>query len=203
MRRQFALTIFLVAGFIILSGCSNTDARSQATEETIEFNGVSRKVSELSEDTLQWIEWYQSLPEEQQAALSFVPSGFDDNRYTAAVENGDEEGTAGQAEMIFYPDSTGYLEALSEEDLIETEEIARYYFTELSPVYDGVEHIEPAEDDNPLYQNVGIEAEYTVGNIIIYLVETGKDREEGNPVRTISIARASKSDEWKVINSGF
>ena len=68
--------------------------------------------------------------------------------------------------------------------------------------FDGVEDIYPADDSYFLYQNTGIEAEYDPGNIIIFMVLTGKDQAEGNPARSISIARYSKSDNWKVINSG-
>ena len=86
---------------------------------------------------------------------------------------------------------------------METEELARYYFTEGSPGFDGVEEIQLADDGYSLYQNTGIEAEYDPGNIIIYMVLTGKDKAAGNPMRSISIARRSKSDSWKVINTGF
>ena len=49
----------------------------------------------------------------------------------------------------------------------------------------------------------GIEDDYGPGNIIIYRVLTNLDRRDGNPFRYISIARKSKSDDWKIINSGF
>ena len=93
--------------------------------------------------------------------------------------------------------------ALTEAELLETQELAYYYFSEASTGFEGVEEIYPAKDDNPLYQNTGIEAEYDPGNIIIYMVLTGKDKAAGNPMRSISIARRSKSDSWKVINTGF
>ena len=86
---------------------------------------------------------------------------------------------------------------------METEELARYYFTEGSSGFEGVEEIQLAEDTFPLYQNTGIEAEYDPGNIIIYMVLTGKDKAAGSPMRSVSIARRSKSDNWKIINSGF
>lgn len=208
MFRDFILMIFTAA--VLMTGCTYIPAETTAAlppdtsesaadnipEETVEFNGITKKRSELSEDTLKWLDWYQKLPQEQQAALNFVPSELyhdifpgSGERAVAALET-DQEVPA-------------YASSLTEEELQDTAELARYYFTELSPEFEGVEQLMPAEDTYPLYQNAGIEKEYAPGNIIIYLVETVKDKEEGNPMRSISIARRSKSDEWKVINSGY
>ncbi len=208
---MFRNTLFtIITAVVLMTGCAyhkevpsasaGSDAvssegsqASDPAEDTVEFHGITKKRSELSDDTLKWLDWYHSLPQEQQAALNFVPSEFFPDAGSdspLAILEADDEIPA-------------YLASLTEEELQETSELARYYFTELSPEFDGVEQIQPAEDTYPLYQNVGIENEYTPGNIIIYLVETGKDKKEGNPMRSISIARRSKSDEWKVINSGF
>lgn len=190
--------ICMTAVLLMLAGCSASPsgAAPGADDDMIEYNGIYKKKSELSEETLKWLEWYHSLPEEQQLALSMIPSEFADsvNQSSAAetaVDLGLEEETP------------SYLAALSEKDLEETAELARYYFTEKTPVFEGVEEIEPADDSCPFYQNTGIEDSYAPGNIIIYLVLTAKDAREGNPQRFISIARKSKSDEWKVINCGY
>lgn len=201
MFRKLLLMIFTAA--FLMTGCNYFPAETTATsrsdasasaadnipEETVEFNGITKKRSELSEDTLKWLDWYQKLPQEQQAALNFIPSELIGERAVTALET-DQEAPA-------------YTASLTAEELQDTAELARYYFTELSPEFEGVEQLMPAEDTYPLYQNAGIEKEYAPGNIIIYLVETVKDKEEGNPMRSISIARRSKSDEWKVINSGY
>ncbi len=169
-----------------------SDDTDAGQEETVEYHGISKKRSEVSEDTIRWLEWYHTLPEEQQNALNFVPSEFSHSGadYSVAAMETDSEIPAYQA-------------SLTEDELMETAELARYYFTELNPVFDGVEQLLPVEDSCDLYHNIGLENEYAPGNIIIYRVETGKDKKEGNPMRFISIARRSKSDEWKVINSGF
>jgi len=195
------LTIMCItAAVFLLTGCSvhGSGKVTAAQDSTVEYNGIYKKRSELSEDTLRWLEWYHSIPEEQQMALSMVPSEFLDSTVPAVTET-EPPSTEGHREE----NSPSYLEALTKEELDETAELARYYFTEKSPEFGGVEQLEPADDDYPLYQNTGIEASYAPGNIIIYLVHTTKDIRDGNPMRSISIARKSKSDDWKVINSGF
>lgn len=182
-----------------VSGADSSDADTLAdpqsgtpagSDESIEFNGITKMKSELSEDTLKWLEWYHTLSEDYRNALSFVPSEFTHPGTVHTLETEDETPPA-------------YTAALTEAELLETQELAYYYFSEASTGFEGVEEIYPAKDDNPLYQNTGIEAEYDPGNIIIYMVLTGKDKAAGNPMRSISIARRSKSDSWKVINTGF
>lgn len=204
-RRACMGMLMIFAAAFLLSGCSHmlsesndssrsagvSDTASDAAEETVEFNGIVKKRSELTDDTLKWLDWYHSLPEEQRLATNFIPSEF-------ASELSKE-----RYAMETSQDTPAYTASLTEEELQDTAELARHYFTELSPELDGVEQLIPAEDSDPQYQNAGIEREYAPGNIIIYHVETTKDKEEGNPMRSISIARRSKSDEWKVINSSY
>ncbi len=170
---------------------SRMPSSSSDTDDLVEYQGIYKKRSEVSEDTVRWLDWYHTLPEDQQDALNFVPSEFYQDLFgdSAVLETASE--------------SPAYLASLTEDDLTETAELARYYFTELNPVFGGVEQLMPADDSFALYHNIGLENEYTPGNIIIYQVETAKDKKEGNPMRSISIARRSKADEWKVINSGF
>lgn len=206
------IPFFFLLAAIFLTGCSartsakpaaagadssnaaaHTDsasASSDSSDELIEFNGITKMKSELSEDTIKWLEWYNTLSEDNQNALSFVPSEFirPGTVYTLETEN---------------ETTPAYTAALTEAELLETQELAHYYFTEASTGFEGVEEIYLAKDSDPLYQNIGIEAEYDPGNIIIYMVLTGKDKAAGNPIRSISIARRSKSDSWKVINTGF
>lgn len=100
-------------------------------------------------------------------------------------------------------DDTSYLEALSADELSETEQLAQVYFTEEAPEFEGVDQIYPLDNDESLYHNAGLEGEYAPGNIIIYKVLTVKDRRDGNPFRFISLARRTKSDNWKIINCGY
>lgn len=55
-----------------VSGADSSDADTLAdpqsgtpagSDESIEFNGITKMKSELSEDTLKWLEWYHTLSE--------------------------------------------------------------------------------------------------------------------------------------------
>lgn len=161
-------------------------------DDTVEFQGVFKKKKELSSDTLKWLSFYYSLSEADRNALSMIPSEFAGqiSGVSASVTETDASGTS-------------YLEALTQEELDETEALAQYYFTEEVTSFEGVDQIYPADSSDPQYHNSGIEDDYGPGNIIIYRVLTNLDRRDGNPFRYISIARKSKSDNWKIINSGF
>lgn len=161
-------------------------------DDTVEFQGVCKKKKELSNDTLKWLNFYYSLSEADRNALSMIPSEFADqiSGGSSAVTETDASGTS-------------YLEALTQEELDATEALAQYYFTEEVTSFEGVDQIYPADSSDPQYHNSGIEDDYGPGNLIIYRVLTNLDRRDGNPFRYISIARKSKSDDWKIINSGF
>ena len=161
-------------------------------DDTVEFQGIYKKRKKLSDDTLKWLNFYYSLSESDRNALSMIPSEFDGQVASgspAAVETSASE--------------SSYLDALTQEELDATEALAQYYFTEEVTSFEGVDQIYPAESSDPQYHNSGIEADYGPGNLIIYRVLTNLDRRDGNPFRYISIARKSKSDDWKIINSGF
>lgn len=44
------------------------------SNETVEFNGQLFNKSDLTEETLEWLEWYNSLSPEEQLAISSVPA---------------------------------------------------------------------------------------------------------------------------------
>ena len=45
-----------------------------AENETVEFEGQLFNKSDLSEETLKWLEWYNSLPPEKQLTVSSIPA---------------------------------------------------------------------------------------------------------------------------------
>jgi hypothetical protein len=63
-----------------------------------------------------------------------------------------------------------------------------------------IEEIRVTEDTNRLYENETIEAEYDIGNIIIFDVIAVQNNEIEN--RSISVARTDNNN-WTVINEGF
>ena len=164
-------------------------------DDTVEYEGIYKKKNQVSEDTLEWLDFYYSLTAQERLAVSMIPSEFASEVRTAAIASAVE--TSSSAQNISYRD------ALTEEELAETEALAMHYFTEEVPTFEGVDQIYPADSEEPLYHNAGLEGEYLPGNIIIYRVLTVKDRRDGNPFRYISIARSNKSGAWKVINSGY
>lgn len=91
-----------------------------------------------------------------------------------------------------------YWDALSDADIISIENAIYDYYND-KIVWKAVS-ICATDDENRLYQNEGIEAEYQVGNIIIYDVVAENEGEIAN--RTISVAR-TKGGAWEVINEGF
>ena len=161
-------------------------------DDTVEFQGVYKKKKELSKDTLKWLNFYYTLSESDRNALSMIPSEFA-GQISGTSAATKETSTSGAS----------YLESLTQEDLDTTEALAQHYFTEEVTSFEGVDQIYPADSSDPQYHNSGIEEDYSPGNIIIYRVLTNLDRRDGNPFRYISIARKSKSDDWKIINSGF
>ena len=161
-------------------------------DDTVEFQGVCKKKKEISSDTLKWLNFYYSLSESDRNALSMIPSEFA-GQISGNSMDANETSASGSS----------YLEALTQEELDATEALAQYYFTEEVTSFEGVDQIYPADSSDPQYHNSGIEDDYGPGNIIIYRVLTNLDRRDGNPFRYISIARKSKSDDWKIINSGF
>ncbi len=86
-----------------------------------------------------------------------------------------------------------YSQCLTTEELKQTEEIVRNYFTTEAPYYDGIVSIELMPDDYYLYKNAGLEGEYEAGNIIIYKFLTVRDKKDKNPERSASVARATKN----------
>lgn len=68
MKKLLALML-MIAVSISLSACgSPTSSKNQ-----VKFGDQMVDADRLSEETLEWLEWYNSLPEETQLAISFVP----------------------------------------------------------------------------------------------------------------------------------
>jgi hypothetical protein len=90
-----------------------------------------------------------------------------------------------------------YQAALSKQEIEEAKTAALDYYK--NTVWH-VESIDVTSDDNRQYKNIGIEANYSAGNIIIFNVTAICDGKTEN--RTISVVR-TKNGNWSVINEGF
>lgn len=68
MRKLIVLTLVLVC-ILSFSSCSgNRNSR------TVSFHDKTFNKTDLSEDTLEWLEWYNELSETEQLAISYIPS---------------------------------------------------------------------------------------------------------------------------------
>ena len=63
------LALFAAVLFLSVSGCA-------AGNEKVQFHGKWYEKSEISAETLEWLEWYNALPEDQQLMVNYVPHEF-------------------------------------------------------------------------------------------------------------------------------
>lgn len=66
MKRKIGIGILVII-IIVIIFYINLD------NNTIEYNGSLYNVSDLSEETIEWLEWYNSLTEEDQKTISYIP----------------------------------------------------------------------------------------------------------------------------------
>lgn len=64
LKFPIIIAILLIISIIVLSGCQ---------PQTIIFKGVELKTSDLSSSTVEWINYYNSLTEEEQNSISYLP----------------------------------------------------------------------------------------------------------------------------------
>lgn len=97
------ISFLLVA--ILLVGTSITVLAHE--QNTIEYNGRIFNKSELTLETIEWLEWYNCLPEESRLMISHEPAELRDNAtYYTMIET--DEAQQG-AESIIMPASVGLL----------------------------------------------------------------------------------------------
>ena len=59
--------------------------------EVVEFHGQLFNQSDLSEETLEWLEWYNSLSPEEQLAVSSIPADLYTNDGAGTLNSDAEE----------------------------------------------------------------------------------------------------------------
>ncbi len=67
MKKLIALVIVLVF-LLSLVSCSNSK------KETVMFNEQTFAKADLSQETLEWLEWYNGLTETEQLAVDYIPA---------------------------------------------------------------------------------------------------------------------------------
>ena len=67
MKKLIALVLVMVF-LLSLAGCSDTK------EETVMFNGQTFDKADLSQETIEWLQWYNGLTEDEQLAVDFIPA---------------------------------------------------------------------------------------------------------------------------------
>lgn len=81
---------------------------------TIQFHGQSFSRSELSQDTLDWLDWYLALPEEEQQAVSYEPAELRPGGTPGVSDANAGEKTSGGMQTTSLPaDVLAYAQALS------------------------------------------------------------------------------------------
>lgn len=64
------LAVFVLLFIFILTGC----APKNNDENTVRFHDKTFYKADLSQDTIEWLEWYNSLTETEQLSISYIPS---------------------------------------------------------------------------------------------------------------------------------
>ena len=67
MKKLIALVLAMV---LMLSLVSCTNPKN----ETVIFNEQTFDKADLSQETLEWLEWYNELPAEEQLAIDYIPA---------------------------------------------------------------------------------------------------------------------------------
>ena len=75
-RKKFTKIVIssVILAIVIVAALITTVVYVKYNVGTVEFHGQTFKRSELSSDTVGWIEWYNRLPEEEQLAIDYMPS---------------------------------------------------------------------------------------------------------------------------------
>lgn len=95
MKKMIAIVLCLVLALSMV-GCSNSADKT----ETIYFNGKTFNEDDLSPDTIEWLEKYNELSEDEQLSISYIPS---DLYELCGYGNATEEVIPTEIEAIDYP----------------------------------------------------------------------------------------------------
>ena len=108
MKKLIVLGLALVCVFSLVA-CSN----SKDGNETVSFHDKTINKSELSEETLEWLEHYNTLSSEEQLAISSIPADL----YKLCGYGSISEIVADESETVSFRDKTFSKADLSEKTL--------------------------------------------------------------------------------------
>ena len=108
MKKLIALVLSLVCVFSLVA-CSN----SRDGNETVTFHDKTFNKADLSEETLEWLEHYNTLSSEEQLAISSIPADL----YKLCGYGNAAEIVADESETVSFRDKTFNKADLSEETL--------------------------------------------------------------------------------------
>ena len=108
MKKLIALVLALVCVFSLVA-CSN----SRDGNETVTFHDKTFNKVDLSEETLEWLEHYNTLSSEEQLAISSIPADL----YKLCGYGNAAENVADESETVSFRDKTFNKADLSEETL--------------------------------------------------------------------------------------
>ena len=77
MKRKYKAMIgslFLCIALATLSISAYTGKKTVPKSKTIQFEGKTYSVSELSSKTLEWIKWFEDLPQDSQEMVNYRPA---------------------------------------------------------------------------------------------------------------------------------
>ena len=98
---------------------ANMSAVLAQDEETIRFHDKTFSVSELSQETVEWLEWYNSLSEEEQLKTSYVPSELLDYEVTdTSNAPAGDYATRGEVAQMLLTAADDYNPDVVKEDII-------------------------------------------------------------------------------------
>ena len=89
------------------------------SENTVQFQGEEFDRSELSQETLEWLDWYNGLSEEEQLSVSSVPAElWDGTTPTVTDAAADEDATRGEVAAMLLQAADDYNPGVEKTDII-------------------------------------------------------------------------------------
>lgn len=80
----FTVTMILCLSFSLMAFA--TDDLELPENDIVVYNNMEYNKTNLSAETLDWLEWYNTLPDDSKEMVSYVPSDLNENVSTFDIE---------------------------------------------------------------------------------------------------------------------